>query len=607
MATLLSRQVLVRAAWTGILGIACVPSFLWAQGEPKAPGSLIRSVKPNDKLEMLVKTSQVLTLGEKIPTAQVNDPKILSITPLSPTQVQLFAKKPGITQVNLWDEKQQIHTIEVAVVPDLRELMRIINEEFPKAVIRIRPIPGGLLISGYVDRQSDVDQIQQIARRFYGATAESRETENDRQSQSRESGDSYTTSVAKKDPKNGATTTNSQTTSGAPKSDNAEIIMNVLVGGVQQIVLHVKVMEVSRTKLRTLGFDFSQISSGGGMFMSGTGQMLSVASSGGATGLGGVSPTSAFQIIDGGSTFFGVLNALRQDNLAKLLSEPRLVTTSGRPAYFLVGGEIPYVVPQSLGTTTIDWKQYGTKVDFVPIVLGNNRLRLEVRPQVSEIDSSRAEVNGVPAIKTSMVDTGVEMRAGQTLAIAGLVQRKTEAINRGLPFVSEVPYVGALFRSVREQTNEIESLVLVTPQFVEAMDPEEVPPCGPGSRTVSPSDWQLYAKGLLEVPNPCPPCNDQNCPNHCQNCQNHGKSGAAIQGQPIEAPIGPDAVPGRPEPEGAASQGMRVSPASLTVQRAGGNPYNASGPRGGRSDSSRARSPGQLPGFSGPIGYDTAE
>jgi pilus assembly protein CpaC len=362
--------------------------------------------------------------------------------------------------------------------------------------------------------------------------------------------------------------------------------------------------------LRTLGFDFAQISAGGGMFMSGAAQMLRATSSSAAGLSGTVTPTAAFQIVDGGSSFFGVLNALRQDNLAKLLSEPRLVTTSGRPAYFIVGGEIPYLVPQSLGTTTIDWKQYGTKIDFVPMVLGSNRLRLEIRPQVSEIDQTRAEVNGVPALKTSMVDTGVEMRVGQTLAIAGLVQRRTEALNRGLPGVSELPYVGRLFGVVRETTNEIESLVLVTPQFVEPMDPDEVPPCGPGQRTTSPSDWQLYAKGFLEVPENCPPCNDPNCPVHVRHGAHEGKAAPVFERQtqqPTEAPAPPSSASGQRTPAGETTAEDGPAAASWTTQRAGGNRYNASGPQTARRDSSRAKTPGQLPGFSGPIGYDTAE
>ncbi len=148
--------------------------------------------------------------------------------------------------------------------------------------------------------------------------------------------------------------------------------------------------------------------------------------------------------------------------------------------------------------------KYGTQIDFVPIVLGNGRIHLDVRPTISEIDPSLT-VQGIPGLMERDAETGVELQAGQTLAIAGLVQSRTESSNHGLPWISEVPYLGLPFRKVHEQTNEIELLILVTPELVEPMDANEVPPCGPGMQTTSPSDWELFMKGHLEVPKCCPP------------------------------------------------------------------------------------------------------
>jgi pilus assembly protein CpaC len=145
-------------------------------------------------------------------------------------------------------------------------------------------------------------------------------------------------------------------------------------------------------------------------------------------------------------------------------------------------------------------------VDFVPLALGNGRVRLEVRPQVSEIDPSRSvSINNttVPGLRSRWVDTAVEMNAGQTLALAGLIQTQVESEIRGVPVLADLPWVGAAFRRVREQANEIELLVLVTPEFVDALDPQEVPPCGPGELTTSPNDCELYGRGYIEVPNEC--------------------------------------------------------------------------------------------------------
>ncbi len=230
-----------------------------------------------------------------------------------------------------------------------------------------------------------------------------------------------------------------------------KVINNMTVGGVQTVLLHVKVMEVSRTKLRRLGFDWAKIS-GSNAFISGPSGLLNDTSS---NVTGAIAPgtifrsalpsTFAFNVVSGNSAFFGVLDALRQDNLMKIMAEPTLVAESGRAASFNSGGEIPVPTPQSLGTLSIDWKQYGTQIDFVPIVLGNGKIRLEVRPNVSELDYANSTTipgTTVPGIRSRKADTAVEMTAGQTLAIAGLVQSRVEAENHR----TALDQRGALFR-----------------------------------------------------------------------------------------------------------------------------------------------------------------
>lgn len=349
----------------------------------------------------------------------------------------------------------------------------LLESEFPLASIKVRPVSNGVLISGYVDRPQDVDHIKALAEEYY------------------------------------------------PK-----VITNITVGGVQQVLLHLKVYEVSRTRLRSLGLDWAYISNGG-FIATGISEILSAGASGVNSGLRAPTgnATMSFKLVGDDSSFFGILEALRRDDLIKLMSEPTLVTYSGRPAYFHVGGEIPYLVSQGFGAIQVDWKDYGTQVDFVPVVLGNGRIRLEIRPQVSEFDDTRSSFEGIPAFKRSEVDTGVELEAGQTLAIAGLVQRRTETRKRGLPLIADVPYLGAAFSSKKEETNEIETLVFVTPELVEGMAPHEVPQCPPGTRTASPNDWDFYLKGHIEVPNPCPPCNGPACG---PGAAGHGSGGAGV-------------------------------------------------------------------------------
>jgi pilus assembly protein CpaC len=303
------------------------------------------------------------------------------------------------------------------------------------------------------------------------------------------------------------------------------------------------------------------------------------------------------RVVDGSSAFFGVLEALRQDDLMKVLAEPALVTVSGRPARFLSGGEFPILVPQSLGTTSIEFKTFGTELNFVPIVLGNNRIRLEIRPRVSERDFSQGVTTGsitVPGLRTREVETGVEMDAGQTLAIAGLVQTRVEAQNKGLPLVSEVPYLGMLFRRVEEQRNEVELLIMVTPELVEAMDAHEVPQCGPGLRTTCPDDFELFLQGHLEVPNCCPPGCDPGW-------GGGGSCGTMMpEGGVISEPPGEGVIIEQTQRD------VEVRQANVGGTARSHNRYTPSKLPQGATES-RAADENVRPVFFGPIGYDVLE
>jgi pilus assembly protein CpaC len=311
----------------------------------------------------------------------------------------------------------------------------------------------------------------------------------------------------------------------------------------------------------------------------------------------------SFGIIDGGSSFFGFLEALREDNLAKILAEPTLTTVSGRPAFFNSGGEFPVLVPQALGTNSIEYKKYGTQIDFVPIVLGNGRIRLEVRPRVSELDRTQSNGTGAPGLKVREVETGVEMQAGQTLALAGLVQYRSEGQFRGLPWVSEVPYLGAAFRRVNHEMNEVELLILVTPELVDPLDAHQVANCGPGMSTTDPSDFELFWKGSLEVPACCPSCQGAGCG------QCGGGGGGPRGADPQGAPQGGAAIDGLPpgavmiqqqDEVRTGPQGTPASYRSTTVAR--------NGPQGRAAPSGPSSTTGSVqPAFIGPIGYDVVK
>ncbi|HEY4232543.1 MAG TPA: pilus assembly protein N-terminal domain-containing protein, partial [Lacipirellulaceae bacterium] len=170
-----------------------------------SPALVYKISGANDKLEITTNTSRILTLDKNIPRVQVNNPELLAVTPLSANQVQISAKKAGVTQVNLWDEDGNIHTVDILIYGDVRELEVALQTQFPSSSIKVYRYSESLVLKGFVDQPDHVSQITQLAADY------------------------------------------------APK-----VINNITVGGVQQVLLKVKVMEVSRTKLRRLGVDWAE-------------------------------------------------------------------------------------------------------------------------------------------------------------------------------------------------------------------------------------------------------------------------------------------------------------------------------------------------------------
>ena len=170
------------------------------------PSVVYKVQSPSERMEMTVHTSRILTMDQKIPQTQVSNPDILELTALSPTQIQVSAKTAGVTQINLWGEDQKVSTIDVIVFGDVRELEMLLHATYPNAALKVTPVKDAVLLSGFVDQAEEIDRIVRIAEQYF------------------------------------------------PK-----VINSMTVGGCQKVWLHVKVMEVSRTKLRRLGFDFAKM------------------------------------------------------------------------------------------------------------------------------------------------------------------------------------------------------------------------------------------------------------------------------------------------------------------------------------------------------------
>ncbi len=398
-------------------------------------------------IQMVVNTSREVTASQPFKQIRIQNPNVLTAIPLAGNRLQISAVANGVTQVDLEGADNSVHTIEVMVLGDVRELEAILRQQFPDANLQCVPVQQGCIVSGFVTNGEHVNQVMQIAELYFPT-----------------------------------------------------IINKVNVTGVHTIQLETQIMEVSRTKLRELGVDLA-FANGDDVIASTVSGLLSTSTTGAIAKSG--TETFSFGVVENGSSFFSAIRALRRNNLVKVLASPTLTAVDGRPASFNAGGEIPIIVPAGLGQVAVQFREFGTRLDYVAKVMGNGKIQLEVRPYVSEIDPSRSvSINGisVPGLRSRFLETGVELGAGQTLALAGLLQVKSETINQGLPILSDIPYLGALFRTTREEQNEIELLITVTPNFAGPMDPHEVPHNAPGMATQSPSDRELYMRGYIETP-----------------------------------------------------------------------------------------------------------
>jgi pilus assembly protein CpaC len=471
----------------------------------------------SSRMQMVERFSKVLELEPRIARVDGFDPSVINVTALAPNRLRVQAISPGVTTMVIVDEAGEVYSIEVFVNGDVRHLQAYIERMFPQSAVQAVKVQDSVVLRGWVTQPEHITHIVEIAEQFF-----------------------------------------------------PRVLNQMQVGGLQQVALKVKVMEVQRSKVRQLGFNFLHVTDDA-FLVSTPGQLVQLAEIispfGGPPGVSFAQSTLRDSTLVGGvvsenSIFQGFLEALKREGLLKILAEPELVTTNGRPAHLLSGGEFPVLVPQSLGTVTIEWREFGVRLEAVPNILGRGRVRLELEPEVSERDFSQAvTVNGitVPGLTTRRANTQVEMKFGETFVIAGLLSMRKTAETAKVPLLGELPWIGAAFRRVAYDEAETELVIMVTPELVAPLAADQIPCGGPGLFSTTPTDRELYIDGFLEVPNygdeciNCAPgtmgtgpCGPEGCP--------PGLNGAG----PI--PAGPVVVPGAPLP-GTAPLGL--PPAAL--------------------------------------------
>jgi pilus assembly protein CpaC len=395
----------------------------------------------------------------RVTKANILAPDVADVIPLGTNDLLLTAKKSGSTQLIIWDENGNTTITNIEVATQVVMLQKRMTALFPESSIKVEDVNGTITLTGQVHDLDTARQSEMVA---------------------------------------------------LPYAAGNKIVDLLEIGGGQQVMLKVKFAEVSKQAEQTLGFNFGGndgVSIYGGNVgantlgitpgtpASGTtpGTPNRLAIPAGAASAASMFGTGSFARV----AFAYFIDALEANSLLRTLAEPTLVTTSGQKATFMAGGSFPYPVPQSGsgGTAiTIQFQPYGVSLAFTPVVLGNGRIRLDVNPDVSELDFSHTvtlDGTTVPGLTDRNVHTTVELDEGQTYALAGLLQDDVTASDSQFPFLGDLPVIGALFRSVQYQKNQTELVVLVTPVLVHGINPADVTPV-PGEKWRDPNNAQLY-------------------------------------------------------------------------------------------------------------------
>ena len=397
---------------------------------------------------------------------------------------------------------------------DLDYLKKVIRDAVPNSNIQIIPVTkDAVILSGYVSRAEDIGMILSIASNIvdptlFDALSQSSSTQTNNPGQTNPS--TPPASNIPTDPNAAATTQPAQNA----QKNSPKVINALRVAGVQQVQLDVVVAQVSRTEIRKLAFDFLTYrnSSFIGSTLSGLATRPLAMSQGStlaanafvASGAGANVP---FGVLNSSSGFLGFLQALRTETASKLLAEPKLVTSSGKKASFLVGGE-QAVISASSGVNGpgVDFKKIGTQLDFLPIVLGNGKIQLTVNPSIKSVNISLGIASPTPGggftpgFDDKQVTATVEMETGQTFVIGGLIQNETRGSNKKIPVLGDLPFLGVLFSSKEFTETEQEVVILVTPYLVDPQSCDQLPKLLPGQETRSPDDFELFLEGILEAP-----------------------------------------------------------------------------------------------------------
>ena len=400
------------------------------------------SVTKDDTLVMRTDTS--------FAQVRVANPKVADVVVLSDRSFQVLGKAGGKTNVMLYDtDNQLVDIVDVTVGFDVASLKETLYETFPNEAVEVRPLAGGIYLSGDVSSAGVAQRAVSIAEAYAPA----------------------------------------RVTSGLSVRDS------------HQVMLEVRFVEASRDSIKQLGVNL--LSERGGI-ISAAGDFLSPSPGDfGLTGTTGVANSTASLILGGGIGAAALdirIDALEQKGIIRTLAEPNLVSMSGETASFLAGGEFPIPVSSGLGDITIEYRKFGVGLSFTPTVLDDGIINLKVAPEVSQLDlQNTVEIGGVtvPGLRVRRANTTVELRNGQSFAVAGLLQNESANTREQVPWLGKLPIIGSLFSSTRYQTAETELVIIVTPHLARPVS-DRSKLASPLDNSVIPSEAAAFLGGRIE-------------------------------------------------------------------------------------------------------------
>lgn len=453
------ETVLPCLSWRGLrsmLFVLLLLVFIPTVSRGQGPSQAAMEGRSGRKINIEAGKSIILRPQAAITRISIATPEIADFVLLSPRQVYVTGKAPGVTTMTLWQDNEKIEGVyDLEVSADVSRLKSKLHELLPEENdLRILGSHDGITLAGTASSAGAVAQAVALAETY------------------------------------------------AP---NKKVVNLIQVAGVQQVMLEVRVAEMARNLTDRLSINFL-VNKDGSFGNSLLGNLAGLEK----TELSTIATKQEFKLSPTLNALFHIvgpdgmsgtafIDALKEDGLVRVLAEPTLIALSGQTASFLAGGEFPIPVPQGLGTVAIEFKKFGVSLSFTPTVLSNRKINMIVSPEVSELDFTTAiEIAGVqvPGLTTRRVATTIELGDGQSFAIAGLLQDTIrETIDR-YPVLGSIPVLGTLFRSSSFQNRETELVVVVTPRLVKPLDLAKQPL--PTDRYVRPTDTEFFLHGNLQ-------------------------------------------------------------------------------------------------------------